>query len=83
MVRTSASGAVDSSLIPNRVKPKNGRLVFTASLSDPQQGTVWKTMRQVYSLCRRKRSIIEIFHLKQVSGNSLAYADGTRILMER
>ena len=37
MVRTSASGAVDSGLIPSRVKPMTLKLVFTASLLDPQQ----------------------------------------------
>ena len=32
----SASGAVDSGLIPSRVKPMTLRLVFTASLLDNQ-----------------------------------------------
>ena len=36
MVRASASGAVDSGLITNRVKPKTKTLVFTTSLLDAQ-----------------------------------------------
>ena len=36
MVRASASGAVDSSLIPSLVKPMALKLVFTASLLDVQ-----------------------------------------------
>ena len=36
MVRASASGAVDSGLIPNRVKPMTLKLVFTVSLFDVQ-----------------------------------------------
>ena len=34
MVKASASGAVDSDLIPSRVKPMTLKLVFTASLLD-------------------------------------------------
>ena len=34
--RASASGAVDSGLIPSRVKPMSLKLVFTASLLDAQ-----------------------------------------------
>ena len=36
VVRTSASGAVDSGLLPSRVKPMTLKLVFTASLLDVQ-----------------------------------------------
>ena len=36
VVRASASGAVDLSLIPIRVKPMTLKLVFTASLLDAQ-----------------------------------------------
>ena len=36
MVRASASGAVDLSLIPSRVKPVTLNLVFTAFLLDAQ-----------------------------------------------
>ena len=36
MVRASASGAADSGLIPNRVKPMTLKLVFTAFLLDAQ-----------------------------------------------
>ena len=36
VVRASASGAVDSGLIPSRVKPMTLKLVFTASLLDAQ-----------------------------------------------
>ena len=36
MVRASASGAVDSRLIPSRVKAITLKLVFTASLLDAQ-----------------------------------------------
>ena len=35
-VKASASGAVDSSLIPSRVKPMTLKLAFTASLFDAQ-----------------------------------------------
>ena len=36
VVSVSASGAVDSALIPSRVKPMTLKLVFTASLLDAQ-----------------------------------------------
>ena len=36
VVRASASGAVDSSLILSRIKPMTIKLVFTASLLDSQ-----------------------------------------------
>ena len=36
MVRASVSGAVDSGLIPNRVKPMTLKSIFTASLLDAQ-----------------------------------------------
>ena len=36
VVRASASGVVDSGLIPSRVKPMTLKLVFTASLLDAQ-----------------------------------------------
>ena len=36
VVRASASGAVDSGLIPSRVKPMTLKLVFTATLLDAQ-----------------------------------------------
>ena len=36
VVRASDSGAVDSGLIPSRVKPMTLQLVFTASLLDAQ-----------------------------------------------
>ena len=36
VVRASSSGAVDSGLIPSRVKPMNLRLLFIASLLDVQ-----------------------------------------------
>ena len=36
MVRASASGVVDSGLIPSRVKPMTIKLVFTASLLDAE-----------------------------------------------
>ena len=35
-IGASVSGAVDSGLIPNRVKPITLKLVFTASLADAQ-----------------------------------------------
>ena len=37
VVRASASGVVDSGLIPSRIKPTTLKLVFTASLLDAQQ----------------------------------------------
>ena len=36
VVRASASEAVDSGLIPNRVKPMTLELIFSASLIDAQ-----------------------------------------------
>ena len=36
VVRASASGAVDTGLIPIRIKPMTLKLVFTASLLDAQ-----------------------------------------------
>ena len=47
--RLTASEAVNSGLIPSRVKSKTLKLVFTASLLDVQdsKGTVWRTNRQV------------------------------------
>ena len=36
VVRASACGAVDSVLIPSRVKPMTSKLVFTASVIDAQ-----------------------------------------------
>ena len=37
MVRASASGAVDSGLIPSRVKPMTVRVVFSAYVLDAQR----------------------------------------------
>ena len=55
MVRAYASRAVDLGLIPSRVKPMTLKLVFTAScLTLSNKGTVWRTSRQVYLLCRGK-----------------------------
>ena len=50
MVRTSASGFVDSSLIPSRVKSTIVKLVFSAFVLD-NKGTVWRPSRQVNKLC--------------------------------
>ena len=36
VVRASAPGAIDSALIPSRVKPTTSKLVFTAFLFDAQ-----------------------------------------------
>ena len=56
VVRTSVSGAVDSGLILSRIKPMTLKLAFTACLLDaPMKGTVWRTSRQVYLLCRWER----------------------------
>ena len=46
--RASASGAEDLGLITSGVKPMALILVLRASLLDSQQGTVWRTIRQVY-----------------------------------
>ena len=52
-------------LIPSRVKPMTLKLVFTASLLDAQhfKGTVWRTSRQVYLLCRWERHLAGFPHL--------------------
>ena len=58
-VGASASGAVDASLIPSRVKPMALKLVFTASLLILTliKGIVWRTSRQVYLLRRWERHL--------------------------
>ena len=48
-------------LIPSRVKPMPLKLIFTAFLLDI--GTVRRTSRQVYLLCRWEKHITEFFHL--------------------
>ena len=50
MKRASASGAVDSGLIPCRVKPMNLKLACTASLFDTHYSS-----RQIYLLYREER----------------------------
>ena len=68
VVKASASGAVDLGLIPCRVKPMTLKLIFTASLLDaPHYGTVWRTSRQVYLLCRRERHLAGFPHLGVVN----------------
>ena len=53
VVRTPASGAVDSGLIPSRVKPMILKLVLRPPcLTLSIKGAVWQTSRQVYLLCR-------------------------------
>ena len=61
VVRASASGAVDSGLIPSRIKPMTLKLVFTASLLDAHR-TVWRTSRQVYLSCRWERHLTGFPH---------------------
>ena len=68
MVRASASGAVDLGLISNWVKLMTSKLVLTAYLLDAQhyKGTVWRTSRQVYLLCRWERHLAGFPHLGEV-----------------
>ena len=75
MIRASDSEAVDSVLLPTRVKPMILKLVFTASLLDAQQCEgQW---RQVY-LCRWERHLAEFPHLSVVE-RWLATPKGARI----
>ena len=63
VIAVSASGAVDSGLIPSRVKPMTLKLVFTSSLLDAQhESTVWRTSRHVYLLGRWERHLAGFPH---------------------
>ena len=59
VVRRFTSGAVDSGSIWNRVKPTDVKLVFAqlSYLTLSIKGTVWRTSRQVYLLCRWLRQL--------------------------
>ena len=60
VVRVSASGFVDSGLIPSRVKPLTLKLVFTASCwTLSVKGIGWRTNLRVY-LLRRLETFKEI-----------------------
>ena len=64
VIRASDSEAVDSVLLPNRVKPMILKLVSTPSLLDAQQCEgQW---RQVYLLCRWQRHLAEFPHVSVV-----------------
>ena len=64
MVKEPASRAVDSGLIPSRVKPMNLKLAFTASLFDVQiTRAVLRTCRQAYLLCGWARHFARFTHL--------------------
>ena len=79
VVRASASGAVDFGLIPSRVKPVTLKLVVTAFLFDVQRkGTVWRTSRQLYLLCRWEKHLTGFLHLGVVN-RSLATPKRARI----
>ena len=70
VVRAFASRAIDLGLIPSRLKPMTLKSVFTASLLDAVAlnfiGSVWRTNRQVYLLCRWERHLAEFPHLRMV-----------------
>ena len=60
----SVSGAVDSSLIPSRVKPMTLNWYSQLPcLTLGIIGTVWRTSRQVYLLCRWERHLAGFLHL--------------------
>ena len=62
--RASVSGVVNSGLIPSRVRPTTLKFVFTPScLTFSIKGTVWRTSRQVYLLCRWERHLTRLSHL--------------------
>ena len=81
--RASASEAVDSCLIPSRVKPMTLKLVFTASrLTLSIKRTAWRTSRKVYLLCRWERHSVGFPHLGMVdrspaTPNEARYSDLT------
>ena len=78
MVKAPASRAVDSGLIPSRVKPMNLKLAFTASLFDVQiTRTVLKACRQAYLLCDWERHFAGFAHLGVVD-NWLATPERAR-----
>ena len=58
VVRASAFVAASLGFIPSRIKPVTLKLVFTLQLpclSFSIKGTVWRTSRRVYQLCRWHR----------------------------
>ena len=64
VVRAYVSRAVDTGLIPSRVKSMTLKLIFTASLLMLSiKGTVWRTSRQVYLLCRWEKLLMGFPHL--------------------
>ena len=78
MDRSSATGAVDSGLIPSRVKPITLKLVLQLPCSTLSiEGTVWRTSRQVYLLYRWKRHLAGFPHLCVVD-RWLATSKGAR-----
>ena len=66
VVRASACGAVESGLIPSRVKPITLKSVFTASLLDVQfsiEGAVRRTSRQFILVVPLGRTLARFPHL--------------------
>ena len=69
MVRASASGAVDSGLIPSRVKPMTLKLACTTlCLTFGIKETVWRTNRTIHLLCRWERHLAGFPHVGVVDG---------------
>ena len=69
VVRASASGAVDLGLITSRVKPMTIKLVGYSQLpclTLSIKGTVRRTSRLVYLLCRWERHLARFTHLGEV-----------------
>ena len=71
MVRASASGVVDSGLIPSRVKPRLPCLTFNT------KGAVWRKNQQVCLLCRWERHLAGFPHLTVVN-SCLVTPEGVR-----
>ena len=73
VVRSSASVAVDSGLIPSRVKPMTLKLVFTASLLDARDSMKNKpTSSLVVPLGKALSGITPSWCGRQMTGNFLA-----------
>ena len=61
--RASVSSAVDSGLIPSRIKPMTLKLVQLTCLMHSIKGTEWRTSRQVYLLRCWERHLVGFPHL--------------------
>ena len=66
MVKAFASGAVDSALVPSRIKPMTFKWAFYSQLpclTLSIEGTAWRTSRQAYLLRRWERHLAGFPHL--------------------